>query len=113
MRTGVATALALLAVAAGVACGDGGGSMTLEEYFAEFDAIHVELDDQASAGLEQFPEQPTDADLPLAKELSAELALFVRTAADRLEALDPPVEVESEHAAYVAAAEDFSTCSAL
>ena len=104
---------ALVFLALGViasACGDdGGGGLSLEEYFQQAD----ELQNQADA---QFAEQESGSE-PEAGATDAELADFARQsiesstdilsdAAEAFGDLDPPSEVEDAHARLVEALSD-------
>ena len=102
----------LLAFAAiTIGCSDDGDTLTLEGYFAEFDAIDADLGARVTELFATFPDEEEfladEANLPLAKDAFAELPRIFRDARDRLKAIDPPSEVEMEHDDLVDAYEDF------
>lgn len=95
-------AVAAVALAATVAwaCSDddGGSSLTLEEYFAQVDAI----DDETSAEIDAAFEGITDeGDVQQYKDAFKVLGPALEGAAEDLEAIDPPAEAEEEHDALV------------
>ena len=107
-----------------VACGDGDDedestptptdALTLEEYFAEFHAIADDVDAQFGEAFAAFPRDipeeellADEANLLLIKDFTAALPRIVGDFVDRLEALDPPSEVETEHDDLVDAGENF------
>jgi hypothetical protein len=97
-----ATLLVLGTVAA--AC-DGGGRLTLEEYFERFGAIDADVDvrlfeDFPNEGEEEF--FSNEENLPLLKELFAGFPVILTGALDALEALNPPSEAEDAHNEFLA-----------
>ncbi len=102
----------VLALGAG-ACNDdgddGGGELTLTEYFSELDAIMEDANSQMDA-----LEDPEDRDVTSEEGqleairdfyFAAKLAVIEGTF-DRIEDLDPPAEVEDAHDALLAAGGD-------
>lgn len=92
-------------------CGGGGSdTLTLQEYITEFEAIDADLGAQLEELFAGLPEEEVfladDANLPLAKETIAALPRIVGGTVDRLEALEPPSEVASEHNELVTAGEE-------
>ena len=99
--------IGIIAAALLVACSDSSDSLTLEEYFAEFQSIDDALGARFGAVVDQFPEDGDDADLPLAKDLFAQLAATHRDTIDSYASLEPPSDVENEHDDFVVTGEDF------
>lgn len=107
-------AVAIILAALAISCGDGSDTLTLEEYFAEFEAMDADADAQFEEAFAQlFPEDideevffSDDANLPLVKEV---ITAFPRITAEllaRASDLDPPSEVEEEHDEMIAALEE-------
>ena len=103
----------LLAIAAG--CSDSSDTLTLDEYFAEVSAIMADVLAQSDALRDVLPEHRRtspddpwpliDANVPLLKDLFAEIPGIFGDAVDRLKALDPPSEVEDAHNDFTDAGE--------
>ena len=81
----------LLAISVG--CSDSSDTLTLEEYFVEFEAIDADVDAQFEEAFAIFPEDEDfeaffadEANLPAAKEIAAALPRILGDAIDRLKA---------------------------
>ena len=103
-------AVFLLAVATVfVGCGSS-DSLTLEEYFEQFEAIDADADAKIEALYADFPadgDDPTnDANLPFFQELFTGFPGVVGDLVDGLKDLDPPAEVEDAHNDLIEAGED-------
>ena len=92
------------------ACGDGDGeSLTLEEYFARFEAIDADVDQQVEALFADFPDVSdeeffsNEENLPLLKSIFAGFPRILGDALDELDGLDPPSEVEDAHNEFLEA----------
>ena len=101
----------LLAISVG--CSDSSDTLTLEEYFVEFEAIDADVDAQFEEAFAIFPEDEDfeaffedDANVPALKDFTAALPVIIGDAIDRMKALDPPSEVETEHDNLIDAGED-------
>ncbi len=111
--------LALIAIVMGGAalalgCRDSADTLTLEEYFAELEAIDNDLSAQFEEVFARLPEDmpveeflADEANLLLVKDYFATLPPIIGDTVDRLKALDAPSEVEKEHDALVDAGENF------
>ena len=99
--------IGIIAAALLVACSDSSDSLTLEEYFAEFQSIDDALGARFGAVVDQFPEDGDDADLPFAKDLFAEIAVMYGDAVDSYGELEAPSDVQNEHDDFVVTGEDF------
>lgn len=102
----------LLAIAFAVGCSDSSETLTLDEYFVVFPTIMADVWSQYDVLGDAFPERRTteedpyiDANLPLLKDLFAEIPGIFGDAVDRLKALDPPSEVEDAHNDFTDAGE--------
>ncbi len=107
LRLVARTAAVLLATAVFTgACSSDSDPLTLEEYFAEFEAIDADADSQFEALFADFPEDEDDeANLEFFKDL---LVGFPRITGDFLDSakdLDPPAEVEDAHNELIDAGE--------
>lgn len=103
----LAVAFFLATAALTIGCGSGTEALTLEEYFARFEAIDTEIDAQIDELYADFPEDASaltdDANLPYFKELGAAFTPIMADNIDRLAHLDPPFEVGDQHDELVAA----------
>lgn len=83
------------------ACGSDSDPLTLEEYFAEFEAIDAEVDAQFEALFADFPDGEDafadEANLEFFKELTVDFPRIAGDLVDRLKDLDPPSEVAAAH----------------
>ena len=106
----LAAAFLLASTTLGAGCGSGTRVLTLGEYFAEFEAIDADIDDQIDALYVDFPEDvdalTDDANLPYFKELAAAFTPIMAENVDRLSGLEPPVEAADEHNDLVAAGKE-------
>ena len=98
----VRTAVFLLGMAVFTgACSGDSDPLTLEEYFAEFEAIGADVNSQFEALLADFPEDEDafadEANLELFKDLLDGFPPITGDWVDRAEDLDPPAEVEDAH----------------
>jgi len=97
------------------ACDGGGGeSLTLEEYFARFEEIDQNVDQEIEALFADFPESDIDffaneENLPLVKDLFAGFPRVLGDALDELRDLDPPSEAEDEHDTFLEAGDELLT----
>ena len=103
--------LGLLAISATVllvfafGCSDSSDALSLDEYFAEFEAIDADVDAQFEAAFEEafvgFEDEEDffadEANLPALKEITATFPRILGDAIDRMKVLNPPSEVETEH----------------
>ncbi len=115
MKVAIAV-LGIIVVALVTACSDDGDTLTLEEYFAEFEAIDADVDAQIGEAFATFPTDDEflefiadDANLPVMKGLGA---AFVRITSDslvRVTDLDPPSEVENAHNEHLDAVADLAS----
>lgn len=87
-----------MAVFSGACSGDS-DPLTLEEYFAELEAIVEDVDSQFEALLADFPEDAfaDEANLELFKDLLDGFPPITGGWVDRAKDLDPPAEVEDAH----------------
>ena len=113
MKLGLlALPLAYLLVAISVGCSDSSVTQNLDEYFAEFEAIDTDLDEQIGALYVDFPEDgdfiTNAANLTFFKDLVAGFAVAIGNSVERLKALNPPSEVETEHNVLVDAGEELT-----
>jgi len=83
------------------ACGSDSDPLTLEEYFAEFEAIDANVDSQVEALFADFPEDEdaftNEANLELLKDLMDGFPRIIGDLVDSAKHLDPPAEVEDAH----------------
>lgn len=103
--------LAFAALTAG--CGDGADTLTLEEYFEQFEAIDADVDAQFEAAYEEWPANVSeeelfadDANLPFFRDLIAAFPRIITDSIDRVEDLEPPSEVADAHDDLLAAGRD-------
>ncbi len=85
-------------------------TLTLEQYFVEFEAIDAEVDAQFELAYADFPEADDffadEANLPFLKDLAAAFLRITSDSLERVKDLDPPTEVADAHADTVDALED-------
>lgn len=83
------------------ACSSDSDPLTLEEYFAEFEAIDADVNSQFEALFADFPEDEDafadEANLELFKDLLDGFPRITGDWVDRAKDLDPPAEVEDAH----------------
>jgi hypothetical protein len=83
------------------ACSSDSDPLTLEEYFAELEAIDADVNSQFEALFADFPEyedaSADEANLELFKDLLAGFPRITGDWIDRAKNLDPPAEVEDAH----------------
>ena len=93
-----------------VGCGGGTDTLTLEEYFAEYQAIDADVDAEIDALFADYPEDgddlTNDANLPFFKDLVAAFPRIMGDFLGRLNGLEPPADVEDAHNDLVGAGED-------
>jgi hypothetical protein len=92
-----ATLVAFASVAA-AACGDGGGDssdLPLAEYFRRFDALDDDVASQQASLRERYPDPYNDPEK--AREFYSDGTALLNDAANRLDALEPPPDVEAAH----------------
>ena len=111
MKLGFPVRAAALLLATSVlsgACSSDSDPLTLEEYFAELEAIDADADSEFEAMFANFPEDPfaDEADLEVFKDVVVGFPRIVGDLVDGVNALDPPSEVEDAHQALVDAGED-------
>ena len=98
--TRTATFLLGMAVFTGACSGDS-DPLTLEEYFAEFEAIDADVDSQFEALFADLPDDEDafadEANLELFKDLLDGFPLIIGDLIDSAKDLDPPAEVEDAH----------------
>ena len=89
------------------ACSSDSDPLTLEEYFAEFEAIDADVNSQFEALFADFPEDAVsdEANLELFKDLLDGFPRITGDWVDRANDLDPPAEVEAAHNDLVDAGE--------
>lgn len=103
MKLGVITAVTTIFAAALLVTGCGGGSgdsLKLEEYFAEFEAISADADEQINALYADIPDEDiigTDEELALGQEFLVTFVGVTRDALDRSTTLSPPDPVRDAH----------------
>ena len=109
----VITLVGIMLAALSVSCSDSSDTLTLDEYFAEFEAIDADVDARFEEAFAFFPEDEDfeaffedDANVPAVKEFTAALPGIIGDAIDRVEALDPPSEVEDAHNDFINAGDD-------
>ena len=107
--------LALAVIAIGIAalafgCSDSSDTLTVEEYFAELDAIDAEVTRQGEEGLEEglwvdiFEiEEPSVVEV---KDAVSAFTDLLEESVDGVKDLEPPSEVETEHDNFVETGED-------
>lgn len=81
-----------------VACNDDGDELTLEEYFQRVEAVADESDQSVSALFEGITDE---GDMQQFRDAIAGIGPILDEAADDLEAIDAPAEVQDEHDATV------------
>lgn len=96
------TTIFLLGIAVfSVSCSSDSDPLTLEEYFAEFEAIDADVNSQFEALFADFPEDEdafaNAANLELLKDLLDGFPRITGDWVDRAKDLDPPAEVEDAH----------------
>ena len=101
----------LLAIAAVlVGCGSSTDTLTIEEYFEQFEAIDADVDAQFELAYADFPEGDDffadEANLPFFRDLTADFVRITGDSLDRVKDLDPPSEVEDAHDDMVDALEN-------
>ncbi len=108
-------ALLLTIVALVAGCGGGGGSgpLTLEEYFAQFDAVQAELYSQSAEAFEGSQQSLGSPffgldELPAVKDAYAAIPGVVDGFAGSLEDIDPPPEVAAAHDELIAASRAYA-----
>ena len=113
MKLGLLAVPLAFLLAISVGCSDSSDTLTLDEYFAEFEAIDADVDAEFEAAFAVFPEDEDfeafledDGNVPAVKEFTAALPVIIGDAIDRVEALDPPSEVETEHDNLIDAGDD-------
>jgi hypothetical protein len=98
--TRTAAFLLVMAVFTG-ACSSDSDPLTLEEYFAEFEAVDADVESQVKALFADFPNDEDafadEANLELAKDLMVGISRISGDWVDRAKDLDPPAEVEDAH----------------
>lgn len=105
VRAATGAAVISAALFGGWACSDdGGGALTLEEYFQELEDVDNETSDRTDALFENVSEDP---DLDEVKDAYAGFPDIIDDFVSGLEDLNPPDEVQEEHDDAVAAARDF------
>ena len=98
-RTTAIVAVLLLGAAGAWACSDDDGdSLTLDEYFAQVDAIDNDTTAEIDAAFEGITDEN---DVQQFKDAFKVLGPALDDAANDLEAIEPPAEVETEHDALV------------
>ena len=104
LRSFLAATLVLGVSALPAAC-DGGGGLSLEEYFQKVDAIGDETDqqgDEADRLLDDFdPSAPAEEQIAAFQAYAEALVALVRDFHDRLAEIDPPEEVADSHDEWV------------
>ncbi len=100
----------MLGAAVGVvACSDDDSDpMTLEAYIAAVDEIDNETTASIDAGFEGMPEEPTIDDV---REGFGNIPTQLEEAADELEQLSPPEELEDQQEALVGALRDYAAAA--
>jgi hypothetical protein len=102
---------AAMLIATGVligACSSDSDTLTLNEYFAEFETIDADADSQVEALYADFPEDEeafTEANLEVFKDLVVGFPRILGDLVDGVKDLDPPSEVEDAHDALIDAGE--------
>jgi hypothetical protein len=106
----LATAATLGVAGLTIGCNDSSDALSLDEYFAEFEAIDADVDAQIEAAYADFPEDADDfsddTNLPYFKDLIAVFPRVVSDLLDQLNDLEPPAEVEDAHNELIDAGED-------
>ena len=115
MKLGLLLACVVAAITLAVGCSDSSDTLTLEEYFAEFEAIDADIDAQVEEAYAVFPEDEADddigaflsdeANLPVFKEFVSSFPRIIGDSVDRMKALEPPSEVEEAHDDLIEAGE--------
>jgi hypothetical protein len=82
-------------------CSGDSDPLTLEEYFAEFEAVDADVDSQFEALFADFPEDEDafadEANLEVFKDLLVGFPRITSDFVDSVKDLDPPSEVEDAH----------------
>jgi hypothetical protein len=104
------TAVLLLATAVFIgSCSSDSDTLTLDEYFVEFEAIDADVDSQLEALFSTFPEDEEafadEANLEVFKDLVVDFPRIFGDAINQLEDMDPPSEVNDAHDALIDAGE--------
>ena len=110
----IAILTATLAAFGGLAAacdGGGGDALTLEEYFARFEEIDQNVDQEIEALFADFPESEeeffsNEENLPLVQDLFAGFPRVLGDALDELRGVEPPSEVEEAHEAFLGAGDE-------
>jgi hypothetical protein len=103
------------AMVAFAGCGSDSDALSLEEYFAEFEAIDAETDAAVEALFADFPDVSEDelisddTYLPMFQEIAGSFPGIVGDAVEGMKALAPPSEVEDEHNELVAAGDQLTS----
>jgi len=94
-------ALLLVAVVFAGACSSDADPLTLDEYFAELEAIDADVDSQFEALFAEFPEDEDsfadEANLPLFKDLVVGFPRIMGDLIDSAKHLEPPSELRDAH----------------
>lgn len=110
LMLGAMVPLAAIGGVIAMACGgdDDGGELSLEEYFAELEALDTEfeqrtdaLDAQLNQGMESVDPEDLDAVVEVFSGFLDDAVETVADFVDGLDGLNPPPEVETEHEAAV------------
>jgi hypothetical protein len=116
MKLGLLARLAVLLLAAGVfigSCSSDSDTLTLDEYFVEFEAIDAEVDSQFDALFSTFPEDEEpfadEANLEVFTDLMVGFPRIVGDATNQFKDMDPPSEVKEAHDALIDAGETLTT----
>ena len=95
-----------------IGCGGSTDTLTLEEYFEQFEAIGADGAAQFELAYADFPEGDDffadDANLPFFQDLTAAFLRITTDSLDRVKDLDPPSEVEDAHNDMLDALEDLA-----
>ncbi len=106
----IATLLLTFGALAAACGGDGGGALTLQEYFQEVDALFDNTAEQSNAlGEEPFADlDALEEQIEASRSFYFGFAAITATFRDAMRDIDPPAEVEDAHNALVEAADDFA-----
>jgi hypothetical protein len=112
MKLGLLARVATLLLAMGVligSCSSGSDPLTLDEYFAEVEAVDADADSQFEALFADFPWDEDafadEANLEVFKDVVVGFPRIVGDLVDGVKDLDPPSEVEDAHDALIDAGE--------